>query len=89
MITGFTRHFEKKWIDEFGEDPSVEDINDSLEDAICIQSYSVLYDRRKEDLHNVLAIYWTVADNLIIKVDSESKSAVTYCSQHDNSAGDA
>lgn len=83
MITGFTKHFETKWIEEFGEAPSVEDISKELNTAICIQNYSVLYDRRKEELKNILAIYWTTERNLIIKIDSESKSAVTYHTQSD------
>lgn len=81
LITGYTTFFKDKWSKVYNEVPTVDFLNDSLQkSAIRIQPYMVFFDKKKNDLVKVLASYWIPEENLVVKVDVESKSCVTfYC----------
>jgi len=77
VITGVTNFFRKKWFDLFQISVDVEALDSQLRSNNCILIQPYIGIGSKE-LKNVLAIYWLVEENLIIKVDLESKSAVTF-----------
>lgn len=82
VITGVTNFFRKKWFDIFQISVNVEALDEQLRSNNCIliQPYVGIGSR---ELKNVLAIYWLVEEGLIIKIDLESKSAVTFFSKQE------
>lgn len=85
MLSGCTNYFRTKWKENFDEEPNIEILNKWIsEDAVKIQSYITYFDRRKNDLQTVLATYWIPFKAVIVKVDVESKSAVTFYVPDDN-----
>lgn len=85
IITGCTNFFRTKWKENFDEEPDIEMLNKWIsEDAVKIQNYITYYDKRKEELQTILATYWIPFKAVIIKVDTESKSAVTWYGPDDN-----
>lgn len=84
VITGCTDFFIDKWIEINGTKPDIEELNDwVLNKSLCVQSFLVYFNKKKESVQRILACYWIPSKNIIVKVDIESKSAVTWYSPED------
>lgn len=85
IITGVTNYFKTRWKENFDEEPDIAMLNKWIqEDAVKIQNYITYFDKRRNELQTVLAAYWIPFKAVVIKIDLESKSAVTYYSPDDN-----
>jgi hypothetical protein len=83
MVTGYTNYFRDKWKQQFQEEPSVEKLNKQMDLSIRIQPYLIFWDSKAAKLVKILASYWIPDSNIVVKVDFESKSFVTYYSPQD------
>lgn len=84
MMTGFTTLFSKKYKELFHKLPDVEELNDVLaEKAIRIQPYMIFFDNKRNEPTKILASYWIPEQEIIVKLDWESKSYVTLYSKQD------
>ena len=84
ICTGTTNYFRNKWKEHFDEEPDIERLNRFImEDAVKIQPYITYFDKRKNELQTVLATYWIPFKAIVLKVDLESKSIVTFYTPED------
>lgn len=87
-ITGYTNYFKQKWFDNYNSEPVIEELNDSLEKrSIKIQQYKNLFDKRTKTFTNILAVYWLPNSDIILKIDAETKSIVTFYTKNDFKKG--
>lgn len=81
MLTGYTTYFKDKWLKVYKTEPNVEELNTKIQNSsIRVQPHMVFFDTRKNDTIKILATYWIPDCDIIVKVDLESRSLVTfYC----------
>jgi len=79
VVVSLTRHFTKRWGERCGFIPTIEEINQTIGAATKIQTQMLVYRLRHGEYRafKILAAYWHHPSGVIIKVDEESKSAVT------------
>lgn len=73
-------HFQQQWEMFVGGVPTVEEVNGLLRDGILIRSQMCVRkrdDRGRWQPYKLLAEYWVWDAKLIIKVDEDSRKAVT------------
>lgn len=79
IITGVTNYFRTRWKENFDEEPDITMLNKWIqEDAVKIQNYITYFDKRRNELQTVLAAYWIIEKEVVVKIDAESRSAVTW-----------
>lgn len=81
MITGATTYYSEKWMKVYKEEPDIEELNNKIQNSsIRVQPHMVFFDERKREPVKILATYWIPSMEIIVKVDLESRSLVTfYC----------
>ena len=88
-ITGYTNKFKEKWLANFGAEPVVDEINDYLlYKAQRIQKFIPAIRFNTTSDKNVLASYWVPSKHIVIKVDTNSRSAVELHTEQDTKKRD-
>ena len=79
MITGATTYFTEKWLKVYKKEPDIEELNNHIQSkAVRIQPHVMYWDERSSKTVKILAAYWIPDMDIIVKVDLESRSAVTF-----------
>ena len=78
MLTGCTTLFAEKWKKAYKTEPNMEELNNKIQNrSIRIQPHMVYWDDKSSRLVKILAAYWLIDLDVVVKCDLESRSAVT------------
>lgn len=82
VVVEMTEHFLRRWRERVGAKPTLKGLNRMLSGALQIRRQERVWRRRGRLLeeYKLLAEYWAPASQLIIRVDSERRAAVTVIS---------
>jgi hypothetical protein len=84
MITGATNFFTEKWVKLYKKEPDIEELNKHIQSkAVRVQPHIMYWDERKSETVKILAAYWLIELNVVVKADLESRSLVTFYSKDD------
>jgi hypothetical protein len=74
-----SKHFLQKWINFFGYEPETDMVKGMIDNAVVVQKFRVV---RKIDgsVYKVAQIYWDLKDNILFKVDEDTKTVITFIS---------
>ncbi|MDY7035545.1 MAG: hypothetical protein SV375_05200 [Thermodesulfobacteriota bacterium] len=72
-----SKHFLERWAERVGGPaPTVEDINELIEQSALVQRYRITFTPRGRRLV-VMALYWNSEWDVVLKIDENSKKVVT------------